>query len=157
MKESRSNLTRDVVLSLMRSRDDNMVLIASSLFLKLIHSAPPVHPFSSKEKLASNGFTSFSGKYSVLSLLIQSVMVLLLSESEFRLVTIKNLGNLLFALVDISGIKFEQLLETTRKDFYSGFLQKVNGLRSAIDSKQKGWSLTKAYDSILDEYEYRVG
>jgi len=141
----RYNMTKDVILSLFRSRDDNLVLLSSNLMRKIICRA-------NDSNLNAIGLLDKSNPQSLLFNLISFIHTLLASESEFRLVTIKSLANLLRELADKSKLSFDELPERLKESTGSQAHSRIGQLRKMITSNQMCNVLIKRYLQSLEDF-----
>lgn len=140
------NSTKDVFLSLFRSRDDNLIWVASTLLNRIVSSA-------TKETLVATRLVDTEKPNSPLYLLIGFMHGLLGSESEFRLVTIRSIGNLLQNLVKHSELTVDKLSPALIGDITKQATNRIDYLLQIIASKQNINIFLKMYIAALQSYE----
>jgi hypothetical protein len=142
----RPNSTRDVFLSLFRSRDDSLVWVASALLNKIVQSA-------SVETLKDLGLTDTEASNSSLFMLLGFIHNLLASESEFRVATVRGLGNLLLNLAKTSKLTYSKISPSFKKDMENQVSLKMKQLTEMANSKQTGPILMKKAPEMIQDYE----
>ena len=143
--EFKYNMTKDVMLSLFRSRDDNLVLLSSNLMRKIISRA-------NETNLSAIGLLDKANPESMLFNLIGFIHTLLSSESEFRLVTIKSLANLLRELAEKSKLTFGELSDRLKDSTSSQALSRIAQLKKMMQSNQMCNVLIKRYLQSLEDF-----
>mgnify|MGYP000045864433 FL=1 len=145
VKETRYNSTRDVVLSLFRSRDDNLIWVASSLLTKLITKASPA-------VLTSTRLVDKSVKSGPLFMLLGFAHSLLCSESEFRLCTVKSLGCMMLWLAKLVELRIGDLSENVRASLTSQAQAKLASIVKLSENKTSFGMIVKRLNLAIDEY-----
>lgn len=140
------NSTRDVFLSLFRSRDDNLVWVSSALLNAILKKNSP-------ENLAQLGFTCEDSPHNPAPILIGMIHSLLSSESEFRIATVRVLSNLLQNLAKQSGLDFGRLSPSLRESLDKQANQKIDQLSALTGNKTTGALLYKNLPAIADDFE----
>ena len=143
--ELKHNMTRDVVLSLFRSRDDNLVLLSSNLLRKIIALAD-------QRNLEAIELLAKTAPNSILFTLLGFVHTLLASESEFRLATIKSLANLLLGLAVKSSLQLEEMPQTLKEATKQQALDKLAGLKKLALKNQTCNLIIKRFMQSREEY-----
>lgn len=93
------NGVKDIVLSMMRSRDDNLILLCSNLLLCILNKC-------SQAAIATMDILN-CGQSSLM--VVKSVISLMVLDPPFRPATIKTLHNLLLKTFQVSGIQSSHL------------------------------------------------
>lgn len=140
------NSTKDVLLSLFRSRDDNLIWVASTLVNRILKS-------SSQKNLVSTRIIDTERQNSPLFMIIGFIHGLLGTESEFRLTTVRSLGNLLQNLAKFSGLSVEKLPQHLLIEFSRQANNRIEYLLKMVNNKQNLNILLKMFNAALQNYE----
>jgi hypothetical protein len=140
------NSTRDVFLSLFRSRDDNLVWVSCALLNAVIKKLSP-------ENLAAIGFSDIDSPQCPAIMLVGMIHSLLSSESEFRIATIRGLSNLLQNIAKSSGLDVSKLDPKLRESLNAQANNKLDQLIGIAGAKTTGGILNKNIAAIAEEYE----
>ena len=141
------NSTKDVLLSLFRSRDDNLIWVASNLLCKVLSSA-------TKETLTATKIIDREKPTSPLFLLLGFIHGLLGTESDFRIITIRSLGNLLQTLIKLCELTYDQLPAHLQAEFTKHAANRLDSLQQLLSSKQNLNIALKMFNAAALSYGY---
>lgn len=127
----KDNTTLGVVLSLFRSRDDNLIWVASNFLYKVLKS-------QTEESLNSLELLDKSKPGSHLFTLLVFIFTLLTSENQFRLATVRSLGTLLTELISLSKLTSKEISSNTFENLKNLIKSKVDQLEKLLTDKQLG-------------------
>lgn len=140
------NMTRDIVASLFRSRDDNLVWLASALLHKLLQNSSP-------QIVNSTRILAKDSPNSLLFTIIKSIHLLLASETEFRGATVKSLGNLMLMLAKRSNLTLNELPEPVRKELAVQSHNKAAGLLHLLNQKSSSGIVCRLMLTVWEEFK----
>lgn len=130
----------DILLSMMRSRDDNLILLCTNLLLSILNKCS--NSAISTMDLMNKGPTAM--------ILIKAVSSLLVVDPPFRPATIKCLYILLCRTLTISGITITDLAPEDLQRLKSAFVKIISNL-------QKMMEYPKLLKYLLELFEKEVG
>ena len=105
----------DILVSMMRSRDDNLILLCSNLLISILNRCS--HEAISIMDIHNKGKTAL--------LVIKSVINLLVLDPPFRPATVKTLYQLVTKMISLSGVLAQDLPEEDLSKLKRGFFRVI--------------------------------
>ena len=103
----------DILASMMRSRDDNLILLCSNLLISILNKC-------SQEAI---GIMEIHNKGKTALLVIKAAINLLVLDPPFRPATVKTLYQLASKMISLSGVLAQDLPEEDLSKLKSGFFR----------------------------------